>query len=113
MGVAALITFGGCGDDSDDTEAFCEEGALAYGSFDEWIGSGELSRDDLDHVVDAMDAADPPSEISEEWTSVVDALEGLRDSDPGDPTAVAQAQEGVLQLGEPMGQLDSYFRGAC
>jgi hypothetical protein len=112
FGAATLLV--ACGDDSGgDVETFCEEGAPAVDSFHAWI-EGDLSRSELDQMVDAMTPVDPPAEVADQWDSLVDALATLRDADPGDPQAVADATAGVeAQLGEEMRRVDDYVLGSC
>lgn len=111
---AVTLLLSACGDDSaDEAETFCEEGAPAFDALLGWMADAALSREDLGSVAEAMEAVDPPGEASDDWDSVLTAIEALRDSDPGDPAAVAEAERGVLELSDELSRLEEYVRDSC
>lgn len=110
VGVAAVALLS-CGDDSSATESFCDEGRPAYDALGEWLS--DLNRPELDQVVTSMAEVDPPEAISDDWDSVVEALEGMGETDPGDPAAVAESKEGLMRVTEELRRVGDYIDGSC
>lgn len=111
VGLLAVAT--ACGDDGADPETFCAEAGPALALVDQWVASGDPAGPLLGQAVDALEQPRPPSEISDEWESVVDSMATLGEVDRGDPEAVASAVSGVQAAAPDLRAVEDYFGRSC
>jgi electron transfer flavoprotein alpha/beta subunit len=64
-------------------------------------------------VVDALDELDPPDEIADDYTTVIDVGRRLADLDPNDPAAVEEAQQLSEEAAAAQGRVSDFLSTEC
>jgi hypothetical protein len=118
MGLAGLlVATTACGDDGADPETFCAEAGPALVLLEEWVTEWRASLDPvgprLGEAVEALEQPRPPSEISDEWESVVDSMVALDEVDRGDPDAVASTLSDVAAATSDLSAVQDYLGRSC
>ena len=97
LAVVGLLMTAGCGDDdgggasSEEIERFCDGFNEVN---DEFANDNPVADPEaLDEALDMLRDLEPPEEIADEFTAVLDGFEALSEIDITDPEAVSQVQE--------------------
>lgn len=108
-----LVATAACGDEGGDPETFCAESGPALALLDDWVAGGDPTGPGLGEAVEALQDPEPPSEIADEWNSVVDGVTALEEVDRGDPEAVAAAVTGVEDAASDLQEVEDYLGRSC
>jgi hypothetical protein len=88
---ALVLTIAACGDDGGgDAASFCDEVEDPFASLND-------PNADPQETVDALREVDPPSEIADDWDTLVDALDTIASMDPED----AASEDALATLTDP------------
>jgi hypothetical protein len=118
--LAGALALAGCSDSEGDvggdaaggsgsSDDFCSDFEELDQRFDE---DPEAAADTV-AVVDALDELDPPEEIADDYTAVIDAGRRLADLDPDDPAAVEEAQQLSEEAAAAQGRVSDFLSTEC
>jgi hypothetical protein len=117
--LAGALALAGCSDSEGDvggdaaggsgSSDFCSDFEELDQRFDE---DPEAAADTV-AVVDALDELDPPDEIADDYTTVIDAGRRLADLDPDDPAAVEEAQQLSEEAAAAQGRVSDFLSTEC
>jgi hypothetical protein len=118
--LAGALALAGCSDSEGDvggdaaggsgsSDDFCSDFEELDQRFDE---DPEAAADTV-AVVDALDELDPPEEIADDYTTVIDAGRRLADLDPDDPAAVEEAQQLSEEAAAAQGRVSDFLSTEC
>jgi hypothetical protein len=118
--LAGALALAGCSDSEGDVGG---DAAGGSGSSDDFCSDFEELDQRFDEdpdaaadtvaVVDALDELDPPEEIADDYTAVIDAGRRLADLDPDDPAAVEEAQQLSEEAAAAQGRVSDFLSTEC
>jgi hypothetical protein len=118
--LAGALALAGCSDSEGDVGGDAVGGS---GSSDDFCSNFEELDQRFDEdpeaaadtvaVVDALDELDPPDEIADDYTTVIDVGRRLADLDPDDPAAVEEAQQLSEEAAAAQGRVSDFLSTEC
>lgn len=116
VATACLVLLGACGDDGEDEDVarFCEE----FETVDAELGRAE----DPQARSDALGRIDPPTDIADDWNTMVglmvevtqtDPTEEETEVDPEDLETLEEMQDRIDEFNLALDNVDRYVRVEC
>jgi hypothetical protein len=117
LAVVGLLIAAGCGDDdgggasSEEIERFC----AGFNEINDRFSDINPVADPgaLDEALEMLRDLEPPEEIADEFTAVLNGFEALSEINITDPEAVRQVQEDLPEAEEAFDAVDQFVEAEC